>query len=222
MNGSRIKRLRAVLRRRQPDLTVLMERVNKPHNLSAILRSCDAAGVFRVHVVLPPGGISLSNHVSGGASKWVRIQTHDTAQEAIQHLKKEEFRILAAHPTRRARDFKTVDFTRPVALMVGAELEGLSDESVSAADETLVIPMEGMARSLNVSVATAIILFEAQRQRSVAGMYQSPRLDPEEEKKVLFEWAHPELARVLKEKNLPYPPLTEEGDPLLEPGALQD
>jgi tRNA (guanosine-2'-O-)-methyltransferase len=106
--------------------------------------------------------------------------------------------------------------------MVGAELEGLSDESVAAADETLMIPMEGMARSLNVSVATAIVLFEAQRQRAKAGMYQSSRLDPAEEEKVLFEWAHPELARALREKNLPYPPLTEEGDPLLEPGALQD
>lgn len=219
MNLRRYQRLQAVLARRQPDLTVLMDSVNKSHNFSAILRNCDAVGVLNAHVVLPKKGISLSNHTSGGTSKWVRVHSHPTVKDAVQHLHDDGFSVLAAHPSSKALDYREVDFTQPVAIMVGAELDGLSEEGLALADETLAIPMAGMARSLNVSVAVALILFEAFRQRKKAGMYESSRLPPESYQSLLFEWAHPELAAVLRKKGVPYPPLTPEGEPILEPGA---
>ena len=221
MNPRRFKRIQEVLARRQPDLTVLMEQVNKPHNFAAILRNCDAVGVLEAHVVPPEKEIRLSNHTSAGTAKWVSVRTHPHVRDAARHLKARGFRILAAHPSPDALDFREVDFTRPVALMVGAELEGISEEGLALAEERVVIPMAGMARSLNVSVATALLLFEAQRQRMEAGMYEESRLPKEEFQRLLFEWCHPELAALLRARNTPYPPLSPEGEPLLEPGALQ-
>jgi tRNA (guanosine-2'-O-)-methyltransferase len=222
LNRRRFERLREVLARRQPDLTILMERVNKPHNFSAILRSCDAVGILDAHVVLPEKGLKLSNHTSAGAAKWVRVVEHPGIEAGVEQLKGEGFRILAAHPSSTALDFREVDLTRKVAIMVGAELEGLSGKALALADEGVFIPMAGMARSLNVSVATALLLFEAFRQRRGAGLYDESRLDPADFEERLFEWAHPELARVLKARKRPYPLLSSDGEPILEPGALQD
>jgi tRNA (guanosine-2'-O-)-methyltransferase len=109
-------------------------------------------------------------------------------------------------------DFREVDFTEPTALMMGAELLGLSDEALALADARVSVPMVGMAHSLNVSVATALLLFEAFRQREAAGMYEESRIDPEDRKRILFEWAYPRIARHCRERGTPYPSLGEDGD----------
>ena len=218
MNPKRFQRIRRVLSRRQPDLTVIMERVNKSHNLSAILRSCDAVGILKAHAIFAAGCGNLSNHASGGTSKWIEVHRHRDVEEGVAHLKEEGFRILAAHPSGRATDYREVDFSRKIALMVGAELDGISPEGLALADEWVTIPMTGMARSLNVSVATALILFEAFRQREAAGMYRESRLPPQRFQKLLFEWSHPELADFFGKRAIPYPPLSEEGEALVEPG----
>ena len=222
LNPERFRRIQEVLSRRQPDLTVLMEKVNKPHNFAAILRNCDSVGVLEAHVVLPEKGINLSNHTSAGTTKWVPVHSHPDVVPAVEQLRKAGFRILAAHPSAEARDFRDVDFTAPVAIMVGAELDGISQVGLAAADELVAIPMEGMVRSLNVSVATALLLFEAQRQRRAAGYYRTRRLPESEFQRRLFEWCHPHLAEVLRKRGLPYPPLSPQGDPIMEPGFLQD
>ena len=212
MNPERFHRIRAVLERRQPDLTVLMERVNKSHNFSAILRNCDAVGVLRAHAVLPEKSIDLHHHTAAGTSMWVQVRVHTTVQAAVDSLHQEGFSILAAHPTDQARDYREMDLTRPVALMVGAELDGLSEEGLTLADEMVVIPMAGMVRSLNVSVATALLLFEAFRQRQAAGLYEESRLPKEEFDHLLFEWAYPEIAEIYKRKGDPFPDLSPDGE----------
>lgn len=211
MIPARYRRLREVLDRRQPDLTVLMERVNKPHNFSAILRNCDAVGVLEAHVVPPRDGVEIDIATSAGASKWIRVHRHDDAAAAVERLRRGGHRIVAAHPGDDAVDFRTVDFTGATALMVGAELYGISDEGLALADEVVAIPMVGMVRSLNVSVAASLLLFEALRQRQEAGMYDAPRLDPERYRRLLFEWAYPRLAVELAKQGKPYPPLDDEG-----------
>ena len=218
MNPERFSRINRVLTRRQPDLTVLMERVHKRHNFSAIVRNCDAVGILAAHAVFPEKGLELSNHTSAGTSKWVRVRQHPNVEEGVAHLHEEGFRILAAHPSRQAVDFRDVDYTEKVAIMVGAELDGISPKGLSLADGLVMIPMAGMVRSLNVSVATALILFEALRQRREAGMYGESRLSPEEFERHLFEWCHPELADFFRRKGLPYPPLSENGEALVDPG----
>ncbi|MCH7562386.1 MAG: tRNA (guanosine(18)-2'-O)-methyltransferase TrmH [Gemmatimonadetes bacterium] len=212
MNAERFRKLQEVLRRRQPDLTVLMERVHKSHNLSAILRNCDAAGVLQAHAIPPKDGLEIHAHTSAGTSKWVKVVRHRTLQAATEFLRAEGFRIVAAHPGDGAADYREVDFTAPTAIMVGAELLGLTDEALGLADQLVEIPMLGMASSLNVSVATALLLFEAARQRTAARMYQTSRLPPEEFERILFEWAYPRVSRRLREDGRSYPTLSPTGE----------
>ena len=211
MNPERFQKLARALRRRQPDLTVLMERVHKSHNLSAILRNCDAVGVLEAHAIPPEEGLQIHSHTSAGTAKWVRLVRHHTIQSAIKELKGLGFRVVAAHPGPDAVDFREVDFTVPTALMMGGELLGLSDDALSLADLQISIPMVGMARSFNVSVATALLLFEAFRQREAAGMYDESRIDPEEMGRILFEWAYPRIARHCRNRGTRYPSLREDG-----------
>lgn len=217
MTPERFARLRDVLSRRQPDLTVLMERVNKSHNFSAILRSCDAVGVLDAHVVPPDRGVDLHPATAAGSSKWVRVHEHPSVGAAIELLHERGFTVLAAHPSPDARDYRDVDLTCPVAFMMGAELYGLGDEALERADAHVVIPMAGMVRSLNVSVASALLLFEAKRQRDRAGLYDRPRLAPEAFRRRLFEWAYPAIAARCREAGTDYPELGPDGELLGAP-----
>ena len=219
MNPERFQKLARALRRRQPDLTVLMERVHKSHNLSAILRNCDAVGVLEAHAIPPEEGLQIHSHTSAGTAKWVRLVRHRTIQAAIGELKGRGFRVLAANPGPDAVDFREVDYTVPTALMMGAELLGLSDEALALADLRISIPMVGMARSFNVSVATALLLFEAFRQRDAAQMYDESRIDPEDMEQILFEWAYPRIARHCRHRGKPYPSLSQDGS-LAPPGPI--
>ncbi len=218
----RFHRIRRVLSRRQPDLTVVMERVNKEHNFSAILRNCDAVGILEVHAQPPRHGLKLSDQTSAGSSKWVRVHRHEQALEALARLQARGMQVVAAHPDRRAVDFREVDFTRPTAVLMGAELFGVSDAALERADVTAVIPMVGMVRSLNVSVATSLLLYEAFRQRDALGMYAGdpPRIPEPRFTELLFEWAYPKLARRLRELGHPYPELGADGEILGDVSAL--
>ena len=212
MNPERFQKLARALRRRQPDLTVLLERVHKSHNLSAILRNCDAVGVFEAHAIPSEENLQIHPHTSAGTAKWVRLVRHRTIHSAIEELKDRGFRVLAAHPGPDAVDFRETDYTVPTALMMGGELLGLSDEALTLADQRISIPMVGMAQSFNVSVATALLLFEAFRQREAAHMYEESRIDPEDSQRILFEWAYPRIARYCRDRGTPYPALGQDGD----------
>lgn len=212
MIPQRFSRLKAALDRRQPDLTVVMDQVNKPHNFSAILRSCDAAGVLEARAVPPASGLDLHHHTSGGAAKWVRVHRHPDVSEAIEAVKAQGFQVVAAHPASRSIPYRSFDYTLPTAILVGAELHGVSQEGLALADEWVAIPMMGMVHSLNVSVAAAILLMEASHQRSEAGMYATRRLESEVYDRTLFEWAHPRIAAHFNRREEPYPALNEEGE----------
>jgi tRNA (guanosine-2'-O-)-methyltransferase len=211
MRPERFHRLSGVLRRRQPDLTVLMEKVHKSHNFSAILRNCDAVGVLEAHVVPPEEGLALHHGTSAGTRKWIRVRHHPDVGSAVAHLRGRGFTVLAAHPSSGAVDFRQVDLTRPTAIMMGAELHGVTPEGLVLADTHVIIPMLGMVHSLNVSVATALILYEAQRQRDAAGMYEECRIQPEEVECLRFEWAYPSLAARLRRAGRAYPKLDDDG-----------
>ena len=205
-------RLRAVLDRRQPDLTVLLEDVQVPRNLAAILRSCDAVGVLTAHAVWPGGRLKISRPASGGNRKWLPVNKHRTLAAALEVLKGQGLRVLAAHPTPDAAPFREVDYTLPTCLLLGNEDYGVTPEALSAADGVVQIPMEGMGTSLNVSVAAALLLFEAQRQRRAAGFYDAPRLDPQTYARTLFEWTWPEIAAQCRKRGVGYPALGEAGE----------
>lgn len=188
MTLQRRQRILDVLSKRQPDLTVLAEEVHKPHNLSAVIRSCDAVGIGTVHAVRPTGGVATFNATSASADKWVDLVVHDGIGSAVAALKARGMRVYAAHLSRQAVDYRAVDYTQPCALLLGNEKAGVSSEAAELADEHVVIPMLGMVQSLNVSVAAAVILFEAQRQRLAAGMYDRVRLSDEDLRELTQRW----------------------------------
>jgi tRNA (guanosine-2'-O-)-methyltransferase len=211
MTPERFAKLREALSRRQPDLTVLADGVNKSHNISAILRTADAVGIGRIHAISVSGALRRHHMIAGGAKQWVEVALYPSIDVATAKLKQEGWRLLAAQPGANARDFRDVDYTAKVAILVGAELGGLSAPAVAAADELVCIPMLGLGRSLNVSVAAAILLMEAARQRRAAGLYEHSRLDPQEFARTLFAWAYPEIAALCRARGEPYPALTADG-----------
>jgi tRNA (guanosine-2'-O-)-methyltransferase len=222
MTPERFRILKAALARRQPDLTVVADDVHKPHNVAALMRTCDAVGVLELHAVGPKKAFVRPRGTSGGTSPRVGVRAWPSLAPAISHLKDKGFQIVAAHLSDSADDYRTVDYTRPTALLLGSELRGVSAEGAALADRHAVLPMRGLVASLNVSVAAALFLYEAARQREAAGLYDQCRLDPETRARTLFEWCHPGIAARCRARNAPYPPLTPDGDlaanPLPGPG----
>ena len=199
------------------DLTVLLEHVEKPHNLSAILRSCDAVGALEAHIVSLQGRTRTFNSTAQGSQKWVPLNDHPTIETAIGSLKDRGFRVYGTHLGVEAKDYRDCDFTGPTAFVLGAEKWGLTDRARDLMDEALFIPMRGMVQSLNVSVATATLLFEALRQRQAAGTApsQGEGLSADHYTKLLFEWSYPQVANWCREQGRPYPELNADGE-LLE------
>jgi tRNA (guanosine-2'-O-)-methyltransferase len=212
MNPERLARLKAALDRRQPDLTVVMDQVNKPHNLAAIIRSADAVGVPEVHAVWPTALMRMAAAAAKGSHDWMAVTTHPDLRTCIAGLKARGMQVLATHLDDSAVDFRSIDYTRPTAILLGQEKYGLPPESLALADKRIVIPMNGMVQSLNVSVAAALILYEAQRQRALAGRYEQPQLSGEMRSRLLFQGCHPQLYKRCRLKNLPLPLVGDDGE----------
>jgi len=200
-----------MLLHRQPDLTVVMDNVNKAHNLSAIIRSCDAVGIGEIHAVSYRKSIYTGQDAAAGASKWTALCLYHDIATVYKKLTGKRMQILVASGRPGCRDFRSIDYTVPTALVVGAEWDGISEAAISGSDHAISIPMSGIVESLNVSVATAIILFEAQRQRAGKGMYDTLQMTPESFRQTLFECAYPRLSRELIARGERYPELDEEG-----------
>ncbi len=212
MTPARHARLRAILSHRQPDLTVLMEGLRKPHNVSAVIRTCDAVGIHQVHAVSDAPSFNARRSSAGGTGRYVGVCLHATTGGAIAALHGHGFRILAAHLSPGARDFRGVDYTLPTAILLGTERDGVSAEAEAHVDGSIAIPIMGAVESLNVSVAAAIILYEAQRQRAAAGFYDQPRLEEATCQRLLFEWGYRRLAEYCRRKDIPYPRIGPEGE----------
>ena len=172
MSPERYQRIRQVLERRQTDLTVCLENVHKPHNVSAVVRTCDAVGIHRVHTVWEKK-YQFRRGSAMGSQQWVRQTNHDNINDAMAELKGQGMQVLVTHLSDTAIDFRDIDYTKPTAILFGQEKYGATDEAKAMADHDIVIPMMGMVQSLNVSVAAALVLYEAQRQRTIAGMYNT-------------------------------------------------
>ena len=214
MTPERYARIVGVLDRRQPDLTVIADRVHKPHNISAIVRTCDAVGVGHVHVVWPEDDkdFRVLRRQAKGSQQWVDVHEYNRVTEVADRLHARGFTLVAAHFSERAVDYRTLDWTQPMALMLGQEKDGITEEAAAVADVHAIIPMMGMVASYNVSVAAAIMLAEAQRQRELAGLYARRRLSDEEYERLRFRWCHPLVARMCDERGIPYPGLDEQGN----------
>jgi tRNA (guanosine-2'-O-)-methyltransferase len=185
----RIEKVSRVLSHRQSDLRVVLEGVTIAHNASAVIRTCDAAGVLYLDLVSPnPELLRFNEAITTRADKWLEIAVHPTPAECLEPLKKAGFEIVATHLQKDAIPYTDVDFARPVALVFGSESGGISEEALAFADKVVRIPMLGMVQSLNLSVSVAVILYEALRQRSAKGYFDKARLSAEEFERLTKRW----------------------------------
>ena len=186
----RLTRIRQVLARRQKTLSLIINNIHDPHNVSAILRSCDAFGVQKVHLYYTQEAFPcLGKKSSASARKWVDCIRHRQAKKMVAELKEQGFNLVGTGFSERAIPLTEWDFTKPTAVILGNEHRGMDEDLLALVPDELYIPMQGMVQSLNVSVAAAIILYEAWRQRQIKGLYDQPSFS-EEELKELFElWA---------------------------------
>ncbi len=185
----RIDKVNRVLSLRQPDLRVVLEGVTIAHNASAVIRTCDAAGVLYLDLISPnPELLRFNEAITTRADKWLEIGVHGTAAECLAPLKKEGFMIVATHLEAEALLYTEIDYTRPLALVFGSESGGISAESLAYADKVVRIPMLGMVQSLNLSVSVAVILYEALRQRGAQGLLEKSRLPGEEFERLRRQW----------------------------------
>jgi len=214
---ARLNKIKACLEKRQPDLAVITDHMHKPHNVSAVMRTCDAAGVFSMHAVMPENEeFRARSGIAMGSDKWLDISVHSHINVPMEQLKAEGFRIVAVHKSDRSGNFRDIDYCQKTAVLFGAELFGVSDEAAALADEHVSIPMQGMVESYNVSVAAAIVLAEAQRQRDIAGFYARQRLDQDTFNKTLFKWYRRREAEYCDEHGLEYPEIDFETGELID------
>jgi len=179
-----------VLRARQTGLTVVMEDIHDPHNVSAMLRSADAVGVGEVHLLYTKDKFpKLGKKSSASATKWIKRNTFDNVETCYEKLRKRGFVICATHLGKKSVSLYDIDLTRNIAFVFGNEHRGVSDAAAKLADENFQIPMKGMIQSLNVSVACAVALFEALRQRMGSGMYGKAQLSRQALMKLFDEWS---------------------------------
>lgn len=193
-------------------MTVLTDKVHKAQNISAILRTAEAAGIGTIHMVKPERGHLVYHNTAGGIGRFTNQVVHDTIEGGMAHLQQQGMALYAAHWSDRAIDYREADYTRPFALVMGAEKHGLSDYAAEVADQHVTIPIIGLVESYNVSVAAAIILQEAMHQRQQAGLYQREFIEDDAYHTTLFEWMHPKMVKYCRAHNLPYPDIDEDGD----------
>ena len=193
MTPEREHTLSRVLQRRQGNLTVVLENVSDPHNISAVMRTCDAVGVWEIYVLNTriPRHKKWGSKSSSSADKWIQVRQFEQAEECFRAVRQRYERVLATSLSEDAQDLYSQDLTCSTALVFGNEHSGVSAEVRALTDGSVIIPQMGIIRSLNISVACAVCLYEALRQKTLAGHYRKPGLNPEAFQQTALQWGLP-------------------------------
>ena len=194
MTPERRAKLEYVLSKRQNDITIILENVFDPHNISAVMRTCDAVGVQELYVLNTkiPRHKKWGAKSSSSAAKWLTVHQYEDAQECFYELRKKYSKILTTHLSSDALNLYEIALTQPVALIFGNEHSGVSEEIRKLADGNFIIPQSGIIRSLNISVACAVTLYEAYRQKALAGHYDKVKLNENVRKELMDKWGYEE------------------------------
>lgn len=190
MTPERHHKLTSVLNKRQGDIAIVMENVFDPHNISAVMRTCDAVGVQDIYILNTkiPRHKKWGAKSSSSAAKWLTVHQYENAGECFSSLRNRYSTILTTHLSSDAVGLHEIDFTKSIALVFGNEHSGVSDEIRALADGNFIIPQVGIIQSLNISVACAVTLYEAYRQKNNAGQYNQPGLDDVRYNELFKEW----------------------------------
>lgn len=179
----RAEKLKVLAANRQEGLTVILENIYDPHNLGAVLRTCDSVGVAEVYALYtiesPEALQKIAGHKSSsGSKKWVDVHIFNDAETCFAEVRKKYDKIYGTHLGTDSVGLYELELDRSVALLFGNENRGMSEESLALVDGNYIIPQSGLTKSLNISVACAVSLYEAKRQRILAGKY-GKEYDPE-------------------------------------------
>ncbi|MEL6123159.1 MAG: RNA methyltransferase [Bacteroidota bacterium] len=172
-------RFKDVIASRQYDLTVVLENVHDPHNIGAVLRTCDSVGISEIYIIytepnLIARGIEVGYKSSSGSTKWIDIHYYTDLKKGMDQVKEKYTSIYGTKIQEDSGSLYDLDLTESVALLFGNEHSGISDEAAGYINSNFLIPQHGFVRSLNISVACAVTLYEAQRQRLADGRYGRP------------------------------------------------
>jgi tRNA (guanosine-2'-O-)-methyltransferase len=190
MTPERSEKLLTVLSRRQSGLAIVMENVHDPHNISAVMRTCDAVGIQDIYIL----NTKIQKHKkfgprsSSSAAKWLTVHQYDDAAACFKELRQHYDKVLTTHLGAGSISLYEIDLTQRIALIFGNEHEGVTEEIRAMADGNFLVPQMGIIQSLNISVACAVSIYEALRQRTVAGKYEQPSLPQERRDKLMKEW----------------------------------
>ena len=176
MTPERTKKLKLASQRRQNNLTVILENVHDPHNIGAVLRTCDSVGIKEIFVLytdprLQTSQLKINKRTSSGARRWVDVHLFSDPEACFSRVRDQYKYIFSTHLSEDAKSLYELDLSDSVALLFGNERDGLTDISLSYSDGNFIIPQMGLVQSLNISVACAVCLYEAFRQRDRNGMY---------------------------------------------------
>lgn len=190
MTPERTAKLTTVLQHRQSNLAVVMENVHDPHNISAVMRSCDAVGIQDIYILNTkiPRHKKFGSKSSSSAAKWMTIHQYTDIEECFEALRKNYSHLYATHLASDAISVYEIDFTKSIALVFGNEHSGVSEEILQLVDGNFIIPQVGIIQSLNISVACAVTIYEAFRQKKIAGHYDAPSLSEQRMNELMKEW----------------------------------
>lgn len=190
MTPERHKRLTTVLQHRQPDLTVVLENVFDPHNVSAVMRTCDAVGIQDIYILnnrIPPHR-KWGYRSSSTAAKWLSIHQFTDPEKCFEEVRKRYEKVYTSHLSKESSNLYSMDLAQSVALVFGNETFGVSVDIRQYSDGDFIIPQVGIIKSLNISVACAVTLYEAFRQKTAKGHYDSVRIGNEQLQQLKLEW----------------------------------
>ena len=179
MRTERSHRIKETIRKRQEGLTVVLENVHDPHNIGAVMRTCDAVGIAEIYVLyteenLIERGIEVGYNSASGSRKWVEVHYFTELEPCFKSIRMKYDHIVGTHLSESASSLYELDLSCSTALVFGNERDGISKEMLNLLDGNFIIPQMGMVQSLNISVACAVSLFEASRQRKESGLYDIP------------------------------------------------
>ena len=185
----RRERFASVLAQRTRWLTVVLENIYQDHNISAVLRTCDAFGVQDVAAIEKEFGFEVNRQIALGTDQWLTIRRFagpNPTVDCLADLKRRGYRVVATSPRPGSYPIEQLPLDEPVALVIGNEVDGVSAETLELADHSVHLPMYGFVESFNLSVATALCL------QSLSTRLRTQRddwgLSAEEKEHLLLDW----------------------------------
>jgi tRNA (guanosine-2'-O-)-methyltransferase len=189
----RKERMREVISNRQYNLTVILENVHDPHNIGAVLRSCDSVGIDEIYVLytdkrLSKKGLEVGVTSSSGSNQWIKVHFYQDVTECFTEVKKKYKTIYGTAIGPKSKSLYDLNLSESCALLFGNEHQGLTLEAMSYVDQNFLIPQYGFVKSLNISGACAVSLYEVLRQRDHSDLYNRSFGDHENDEALMQEF----------------------------------